>query len=144
MSKNVKINKERKYIYHLYTNENHEVHLERHSIVYMNSVYVYFKISRKDRLGEVYIKRIHNDLSHLALERRSRLMHPIPINIDEYLWSCTKEIKEVIEQLKQQADLVIKENKINMLKQKVEFTKRQYQDAMRELNDFMMEEDSKS
>lgn len=141
---NVKINKEHKYIYHLYTNEDHEVHLEKHSIIYMNSVYVYFKISRKNRLGEVYIKRIHNDLSHLALDRRTRLIHPIPIIIDEYLWSCTKEIKEVIEQLKQQADLVIKENKINMLKQKVEYTKQQYQDAMRELNDFMLEEDSKS
>ena len=71
-------------------------------------------------------------------------MHPIPIIIDEYLWSCTKEIKEVIEQLKQQADCVVKENKINMLKRKVEYTKQQYQDAMRELNDFMLEEDSKS
>ena len=141
---NVKINKEHKYIYHLYTNEDHEVHLEKHSIIYMNSVYVYFKISRKNRLGEVYIKRIHNDLSHLALDRRTRLMCPRPIIIDEYLWSCTKEIKEAIEQLKQQADWVVKENKINMLKRKVEYTKQQYQDAMRELNDFMLEEDSKS
>ena len=140
---NVKINKEHKYIYHLYTNEDHEVHLERHPIIYMNSVYVYFKISRKNRLGEVYIKRIHNDLSHLALERRTRLMCPRPIIIDEYLWSCTKEIKEAIEQLKQQADLVVKENKINMLKRKVEYTKQQYQDAMIELNNFMLEEDSK-
>ena len=141
---NVKINKEHKYIYHLYTNEDNEVHLEKHSIIYMNSVYVYFKISRKNRLGEVYIKRIHNDLSHLALERRTRLMCTRPIIIDEYLWSCTKEIKEEIEQLKQQADWAIKENKINMIKQKVEYTKQQYQDAMRELNDFMLEEDSKS
>ena len=141
---NVKINKEHKYIYHLYTNEDHEVHLEKHSIIYMNSVYVYFKISRKNRLGEVYIKRIHNDLSHLALDRRTRLMCPRPIIIDEYLWSCTKAIKEAIEQLKQQADWVVKENKINMLKRKVEYTKQQYQDAMRELNDFMLEEDSKS
>lgn len=141
---NVKINKEHKYIYHLYTNEDHEVHLEKHSIIYMNSVYVHFKISRKNRLGEVYIKRIHNDLSHLSLDRRTRLMYPRPIIIDEYLWSCTKEIKEVIEQLKQQVDWVIKDNKINILKQKVEYTKQQYQDAMRELNDFMLEEDSKS
>lgn len=143
MAKNTKENKDHKYVYHLYTNDKHEIHLEKHTIVYMNSNYVYFKISKKGRLGELYIKRIHDDLYHLDLDRKTRSMYPTPININEYIWSC-EGAKELIEKLNQQNTLAIRNYIISRLNHNVEVKKQQYEDAMRELNDFMMYEDSKS
>lgn len=77
-----------KYIYRVYMSKIGVVHLEKYRIVYSNAAYVYFKIPGDDRLCEIGVNKIHEDIMEIIEYTK---FHP---GISIFLWNDEGITKE--------------------------------------------------
>ena len=116
-----------KYIYRIYESEDEVLHCEKYPVIYMNSVVVYFKNTRKQ--GMLNYTNIDNVLDNLTVFYQDKY-YP---RFDRYFWNMETNIQEIYADLKKQRDEIRRKNEEEKKRDRYEKAKREYEEALKEI-----------
>ena len=116
-----------KYIYRIYESEDEVLHCEKYPVIYINSVVVYFKNTRKQ--GMLNYTNIDNVLDNLTVFYQDKY-YP---RFDRYFWNMETNIQEIYTDLKKQRDEIRRKNEEEKKRDRYEKAKREYEEALKEI-----------
>lgn len=116
-----------KHIYRIYESEDEVLHCEKYPVIYINSVVVYFKNTRKQ--GMLNYTNIDNVLDNLTVFYQDKY-YP---RFDRYFWNMETNIQEIYADLKKQRDVIRRKNEEEKKRDRYEKAKREYEEALKEI-----------
>ena len=116
-----------KHIYRIYESEDEVLHCEKYPVIYINSVVVYFKNTRKQ--GMLNYTNIDNVLDNLTVFYQDKY-YP---RFDRYFWNMETNIQEIYADLKKQRDEIRRKNEEEKKRDRYEKAKREYEEALKEI-----------
>ena len=116
-----------KHIYRIYESEDEVLHCEKYPVIYINSMVVYFKDTRKQ--GTLNYTNIDNVLDNLTVFYQDNY-YP---RFDRYFWNMETNIQEIYADLKKQRDEIRRKTEEERKRNRYEKAKREYEEALKEI-----------
>lgn len=114
-----------KFIYYVYDTDN-TIHIEKFSIIYINSEFVYFKTGRKNALECIRTNRVKDNLESIFSNDYRYIYRE-----DRYFWNTAENPKELVTMLKKKADERRIEKNKSWAEKDLEKAKRELEEAQK-------------
>ena len=121
-----------KHIYRIYESEDEILHCEKFPVVYINSKVVYFKDARKKEcLNYTYVSNVMDNFTNFY--QNNYYQNYYRPCFDKYFWNMETNVQEIYEDLKKQREMIRSKNEEEKKRDRLERAKREYEDALKEI-----------
>lgn len=121
-----------KHIYRIYESEDEVLHCEKFPVVYINSKVVYFKDARKkEYLNNTYVDNVMDNFTKFY--QNNYYQNYYRPCFDKYFWNMETNVQEIYEDLKKQREMIRSKNEEEKKRDRLERAKREYEDALKEI-----------
>ena len=110
-----------KYIYRVYVSKTDEFHCEKYPIVYANNRYAYFKITGDERLNEISIARVLDNINDIPNDI------PFYRGSSIYFWSDNCITKETFDIFKKKMEVDRLKREMRQIENRLAYLKRSYE-----------------